>query len=196
LVVGLVLAYVPFNLQRRFLFAYFIPCAALAVMAVNELIGSTKTRKKWLSGLIGASLVTNLLVLVLGIFGIASYSRAYYLSADEVAGFEWLAKQTPPGSVIVAAPETGSYIPVWANRRVLYGHPFETVNAQIQKQAIEDFYSGKISLADEDSWLKENKVECVFWGLRERTLGVLPLRGLKASFSQGDVEIHCRGWAD
>ena len=38
--------------------------------------------------------------------------------------------------LILSSPEMGLFIPAQTGRRVLYGHPFETVNADAEKDLV------------------------------------------------------------
>ena len=73
---------------------------------------------------------------------------------------------------------------------MIYGHPFETVDAPARQAAVEGFFSGKPGASD----LPEQfHVSYIFYGPRERELGPLPsLPGWRAAFQQGDVTIYAR----
>ena len=67
----------------------------------------------------------------------------------------------------------GMFIPAQTGRRVIYGHPFETVNAENRKSEVTAFFEefGSESAQPElEAYLKSNGVEYIFWGRRERLL--------------------------
>ena len=87
--------------------------------------------------------------------------------------FEWINTNQPPDIVILASPETSLFIPAYTGRRVIYGHPFETVNAQIEEQFVEDFFSNDLSSATDIQIKRDFKlkdIDLLFWGSREKEL--------------------------
>jgi hypothetical protein len=55
---------------------------------------------------------------------------------------------------------------------VLYGHPYETVNAGAEKAQVVGFFRGE--LASPGAFLEQRTVDYIFYGPRERRLGPLP----------------------
>ena len=56
-----------------------------------------------------------------------------------------MAIRPTPGRSLVAAPTSlGLWVPARSNARVIYGHPFETINADVQKAQLEAFYAGLV----------------------------------------------------
>ena len=92
----------------------------------------------------------------------------------------------PHESVVIAAPETGLFLPGWAGVRVLYGHPFETLDAENMKATVEQFLSGSVHRADV---IRGYGVDFIFFGPRERKRGT-PEPEWKGVFSVGDVTIY------
>jgi hypothetical protein len=164
--VTVVLLYAPFSLQRRFSFGLHIPLAILAAMG---LLGLTR-RKLVVGSAIASMLLTTLLVLILAIGGGLKQDSRLFVSADEAAAMDWLRANTPRPAVVLASPEMGLFIPAWAGRRVVYGHPFETVNAERTKAQVEMFFA-RASSAEREAMLREWRVAFVFVGPRERVLG-------------------------
>ena len=62
----------------------------------------------------------------------------YSTDVEQVQAFEWMNENTPKDALVLAGPDTGLFLPAYTGRRVLYGHPFETVNASDQKQLVLD----------------------------------------------------------
>ena len=126
-----------------------------------------------------------LVLLVAALSGIQAHDPHLYLSAGEARAAAWLAEHTPPRSLILSGPEMGLFIPALTGRRVLYGHPFETVQAEAEKAQVEAFFAAgetgesatvSTTLGQEDpaAWLERRGVEYIFFGPRERLLGGLP----------------------
>jgi hypothetical protein len=139
---------------------------------------------------------TLLLILALAVFGSLSHEPAYYLSGDEARAMQWIEGNTPPHALILAAPETGLLIPGLTGRRVIYGHPFETINAEQEQAAVERFFSlSSVSGSDlaqsGRDFLQQRQVDYIFYGPREQALGPL-LAGLnlRPVFTSGGVTVY------
>lgn len=186
LLVGLALIYFPFSLQRRLVSGLFIPLVGLAALGIQA---ATKHWRRWIwlaPALLLLSLPSNLLILVSGAEAAAEHNPNLYLYNDEVAGFQWLNRQAEAGALVLAAPQTGLYLPAYSDVRVLYGHPYETVNAEVQRQLVEGFYGGDLGAA----WLETVDVDYVFYGLREQAIGPMPeLLNWQVVFQEGAVQI-------
>jgi asparagine N-glycosylation enzyme membrane subunit Stt3 len=160
--------YAPFALQRRFSLGLHIPLAILAAMGLYRL-----TKRGSVTGLVfAATLLTTLLLMVLAIGGGLRRDPRLFVSAAEAAAMDWLHENTPRNAVVLASPEMGLFIPAWAGRRVVYGHPFETVSAERTKARVEAFFASGTSRADRDTMLNDWNVAFVFFGPRERALGM------------------------
>jgi len=191
-VVGLLMIYFPFSLQRRFMFACFIPVSILAVAGLREMptfLG--RIRKNAFSWLLGGSVITNAVVILLTGFGIATHSPLIYLSKDEMAAFDYLRNSAQASSIVLCAPETGALIPAWTGLRVLYGHPFETVQATQMKDLVDQLFSSDLSTQKADEILNQQRVRFIFWGPQERSLGQPAfIQHLKPVYLNDTVEIY------
>jgi hypothetical protein len=71
---------------------------------------------------------------------------------------------------------------------VIYGHEFETADAETQRQAVEAFFGGRTS---PDAFFARYPADLVFYSPREQALGQLPsLPGWRVVFRRGDVAIY------
>ncbi len=160
--------YAPFALQRRFSLGLHIPLAILAAMGLYRL-----TKRRSAIGLaFAATLPMTLLVMVLAIAGGLKHDPRLFVSADEATAMDWLHANAPRNAVVLSSPETGLFIPAWAGRRVVYGHPFETVDAERTKARVEEFFAADTSRAEREAMLREWNVAYMFVGPRERALGL------------------------
>ena len=187
--------YLPLGLQRRFMLGLYIPVAGLAALGLEVLAADRPRRYRFLSGatffLAG---MTNLMIIFAGLQAASSHDPALYLTRAEYRAIEWVAESTPSDALILASPEMGLFIPAYSGRRVLYGHPFETVDAVRQEAAVARFYSGERSKTQLQNFLVERQVDYVFYGPRERALGLLSLPpAWNAVFQQADVIIFAQG---
>ncbi len=169
LIVGIALTYAPFSLQRRLMTGYYIPVVGLAVAAIYQL-RLVKLRKLVIALMIVLAPLTNALIVSTGILGAKTNSSALYLSNDEIVALDWIGDQTQPTDIILSSPEMGVFIPAYTGRRVMYGHPFETMNAgQMESDVLNFFHDPN----DKESihWLSENGVDYIFMGERELNTG-------------------------
>ncbi|MBE3085612.1 MAG: hypothetical protein IMZ64_05270, partial [Bacteroidetes bacterium] len=195
LVLGILLLYIPFNLQRRFMLGLYIPVAILAIWGIDG-IKNPKTRRWLWVGLFCFSLPTNLLIIMAGFSGIQSHSSAIYLTVNEKSALEWVKNSTPKHSLILASPEIGLFIPADTGRRVVYGHPFETVNAEQEKNNIESFYGSRLSSEGTHLYLLDKKPDYIFWGPQEQKIGrPAILEELPVVYQNGDIKIYSMDWA-
>ncbi|NUM46060.1 MAG: hypothetical protein HUU38_15245 [Anaerolineales bacterium] len=187
---GLILILIPFGLQRRFMMGLYVPLAGLAALGLETLAQGKRTRVRWLTILLFLfALPTNLIVLLAGQSGAFSRDPLLFHTRDESLAFTWLAEKTLDDSLILAAPGTGLLIPAFSGRQVIYGHPFETVNAEQEEQAIKDFF--QMSEAEAHAFLVARGVDFIFFGPREQALGELPLtQGIFPVYEQGAVQIY------
>ena len=84
-----------------------------------------------------------------------AHAPEYYLTQDETAALNWLKDNTAADAVILAGPEMGLFIPAQTGRRVIYGHPFETVNAELEEENVLAVYTGQRIGADLDRFLAD-----------------------------------------
>jgi hypothetical protein len=73
--------------------------------------------------------------------------------------------------LILAAAGTGNRLPAYADVRVLYGHPFETPNAEQQEKLVVDLFQWDGSAEAGYQQLISLGIEYVFYGQREMEIG-------------------------
>jgi hypothetical protein len=188
---GAVLAYLPFMLQRRLLTGYYVPLAGLAVVGLSELRRYWPSKARLLPKLaVGLALPSTALVLLINLFGILSHAPEYYLTRDEVQALDWLRNHSAPGALVLAGPDMGLYIPSQTGRRVIYGHPFETVNAKREEQAVLAVFSGEVRGTELEQFLDERSIDLIVYGEREQTLGGEPaFLNYPVVFEQGKTRV-------
>ena len=191
LLTGVILLYIPVSFQRRLSLGLFFPMAAFAGLGWYSL--TSKLSRSRLLTLILMLLVlpSNLLVVSAGLLGVTQGKPAVIHYDDEVTAYQWAAENLPQGSLILAAPETGNRIPAFSSLRVLYGHPFETPNAVVQKQMVEELFNPGITASSGMQTLHDEGVEYVFYGPREQEIGNPPwLSDLELIGEFGDVRLY------
>lgn len=173
-VAGLVLIYLPFSLQRRFMTGIYVPMAGLAVFGVEWLWSVKKMRLKGLwPGLVVASVLTNLMMLLITTMGVMGKDTGkLFLTNAERDALLWIRAETTKDVVVLASPEFGMFVPAWTGRRTVYGHPFETINAAEEEQMLTRYLSGEMNSADSKAYLLEREAAYVIVGPREESLSV------------------------
>jgi hypothetical protein len=143
----------------------------LAVMALREVVWprvGSRLRPLLVLGLGVAVLPSNLLVYGAAFAGIAERNAIVFLTPAEARALDWLDDHAPRGALVAASPQMGLYLPGWAGVKVLYGHPFETIHADQQRELVEGYYSMP---ALGPNFAAEHHVDLVMVGPRERSLG-------------------------
>ena len=183
--VTVLLLYAPFPLQRRFSLGLHVPIGILAAIGLTELV-----RAKWpRRTLIGVMVLTSIFIELALFGGAAAHDPRIYLSTNEAAALSWLEANASRDAVVLASPEMGGFIPAFSGQRVVYGHPFETVNAKVREQQVKDFFAGTI---DRAQVLRDNAVTYIVVGPRERKLGAIDVSVLSVEevFTAGDVVVY------
>jgi hypothetical protein len=185
ILVTLPLLYAPFPLQRRFALGLHVPIGILAAIGLTELVRARWPRR----ALIGVTLLTPVFIELALFGGAAARDPRIYLTSDEAAALSWLEANAPRDVVVLAAPELGGFIPALAGQRVVYGHPFETVNAEARETQVEDFFAGT---SDRVRLLNAYAVSYIIVGPRERKLGTFDAAPLPVEevFASGDVKVY------
>ncbi len=167
------LLYVPFSLQRRLVTGLHVPLCVLAAMALSRYVlprFSQARRTLILGAIIVLTMPSNLFVLMASMAGAAQHDPRLYLYRDEIEAMIWLEENTQPTDTVLASPEMGLFIPAWAGNRVLYGHPFETIEAEKKKALAETFYQAQTEESVRRRIIEGHHITYVFYGSREKQL--------------------------
>lgn len=188
-VVTALLLYAPFALQRRLSLGLHVPLTILAGRGVSGVV-LPRLGRRWAAALVAATTLTNALLLLTLFAGAAQREAQVYLGRDEWAALGWLREHVPAEAVVLAGPESGLFIPAQAGQRVVYGHPFETVNAAARRAQVEAYFAGRLGAAAQATLLHQEGVGWVWLGPRERTLGTPSLVCLSPATVIGTVTIY------
>jgi hypothetical protein len=168
--VTLVGMYLPLPLQRRLSLGLGVPLGLLAGMGwwrvVRPRVGVR--RRGLLQGLVVTfCTLTPVFLVLMTLLAALAGEPWFYLSEGEWATLEWLRDEGQPDAVVLCAPQMGLFVPAWAGQPVVYGHPFETVDAERRKAQVEAFWAGDMDPAEREVFLQENRVGYVLVGPRE-----------------------------
>ena len=164
-----VLAYLPFSLQRRLVAGVQVPLSLLAAMGAMP---SRHLAQRCLAiALLATMLPTSLFLVASSSAWMFDTPPPAFREAAEVAALDWLSGQVQAEDVVLAAYDTGSYLPVRVVARVFLGHGLETVDAQEKEALLAHFFDGATDDARRQHLLAQYGVDYVFWGPAERALG-------------------------
>ncbi len=191
----LILLYLPFGLQRRFLMGIFVPLSGLAAVGIHRLSQRIHRSPVFLTGLTLLVTMPTLAMIFLGMWqAIKSHDARLYLTQGESQALQWLDGNTPSRALVLAAPQTGAFIPAFTGRRVIYGHPFETVNAVQEKANLEHFFQAAPDAWDANragQFLAYRQVDYIWFGPREQQLGGLPAGlNLTQVYTYGGIVVY------
>ncbi|MFQ6101585.1 MAG: hypothetical protein ACE5OS_10190 [Anaerolineae bacterium] len=174
--VGVTLAgmYAPLPLQRRLSLGLGIPLGLLAGVGWWRVVRPRlkARRRRLLQGLVVAfCALTPVFLIVVALAAALAGTPWFYLSGGEWAALEWLREEGDPEAVVLCAPQMGLFVPAWAGQRVVYGHPFETVDAERRKAQVEAYWAGEMGAAEREAFLRKDHVRYVLVGPRELEIG-------------------------
>ncbi len=149
-VTNALLLYAPFNLQRRLVIGMIIPIVYFAVRALEDYWFyriSPKWRDAFLVALFVFIVPSNVFALLLPLVGVAQpkagIDNNQLLPADYGAAISWLREHTGSESVVLAPPAPSLWIPAYTPAHIIYGHPYETVDAAQRLREVQNWYSGE-----------------------------------------------------
>ena len=162
------LAYAPFQAQRRLIGGAQVP---LAVAAARGLWCEKKGRN-WLAWVwLVLTLPGTLFSILGGTMMVASRPPSLFHPSDELAILNWLSEHTTTDDVVLGAMESGNLIPAYANARVLLGHPIETIQIAQKEEAVRAFFDAAMSDEVRREILHRYRVTLIVYGPWEGALG-------------------------
>jgi hypothetical protein len=166
--------------------------AALAGLAL-EAIGSSKLPgRRWLPYLLFAlCLPTNIVVVAATLGGALRQEPELVLTESEWQSYLWAENGLPDGALVLAGDVSGNRLPAFAPVRVIYGHPFETPNAEAELNWVNDIYGSDLPTAEILHRLRDRSIDFVYFGPHERAIGNPRwMEGLTPVYVGADVAIY------
>lgn len=167
--------YLPLNVQRRFGVGMMIPVGYFAARAIED-VWLPRISRRWRNYVFALFFplisISPILMLFFPVFpaitGYPQAAKGIFLERDYAVAFNWLEPRTTDTDVILASPLASAWIPGWSGARVVYGHPYETLDADAKRAAVEDWYRGS---ADCSALLDTYNIRYVLYGPEEALLG-------------------------
>jgi len=165
------LLYAPLALQRRLSLGLFVALAGLAALGLTALARRGVSWRIVATLALASAIPSNLLVIAAGLGGVARGDPLQVQAMDEGCASDWLAAHAPAGSLVLAGETLGNRLPAQADVRVLYGHPFETPEAEAELSLVEWLFAGSTDIDDALPILHARGVDFVVFGPEEQSLG-------------------------
>lgn len=84
----------------------------------------------------------------------------------------WLDQNVETDSIILASPSASLWIPAWTGQQVVYGHPYETFNADETRAEVLNWYQENDSEAEKClALIDKYQISYVIYGVREHLIG-------------------------
>lgn len=178
LIAILVIVFLPTSTQRRFAVGLMLPIAYFTARAIEDVwLPRLNRRRRRLAPAIFFPLiaVSSAVMLFLpalpAISGSPAASVPIFLPREYIGMFDWLTAHSEPDAVILASPVVSAWIPGWAGRRVVYGHPYETLEAGQKQAEVEAWFAAGVPTDECADLLRRYGVRYVVVGSMERALG-------------------------
>jgi hypothetical protein len=139
-----------------------VPLVVLATLGLEQVVWRwVSPRRRGLAAglLIAATSVTNLFLLMLPGAGVAAGRGPLVMTRGEAGACDWLAQNTAWTDTVLAPLESAQFIPAWAGNRVVYGHPFETIDAEAKRDQVSRFYRPEATAAERRELLDRYQVQ-------------------------------------
>ncbi len=157
----LVMAYLPLNLQRRFLIGLYIPICLLGVVGLKSLAVVISRKIAFVKkGILVTALPSNVILIVLAIFAVTMKEPPLVTKMGVWNSFNWINDHFTNGNIILSSHENGLFLPAYTNQRVIYGHPFETVDADKNKYNVDQYFND-MPEAERNDYVKNAQVDYI-----------------------------------
>ncbi len=115
----MILVFIPWNLQRRFLSGIYVPLAGLSVLGIEVIVKKTSIKFQTIIILLFCLIMpTNFIVLLSGIRAAAGQDPQIFISSSVGDGLDWITDHTEQDDIILANEKNGLYIPSITGRRL------------------------------------------------------------------------------
>lgn len=185
----LVLMYLPFNIQRRFIEGLHIPLAILASLALLEWVWPHLVLRLSIApahrGRAAAAALA-LFLLVTAPSNIQKVSQQvnrmqpgatssvyisvdYFLPRAEAEALEWIGANVPSGAVVMSGPILGSWIPRMTSARPFVGHWTQTIGFEDKRHLSDRFFLA--TAASRRNLIERYGIRYIYLGREELALG-------------------------
>ena len=152
---ALLLTYLPWQLQRRFMFLFVAPLGIFAIFGLRDGIAhwlESRFSARLSHRRIGALLLVvfmsmSSLYLALGTsLYLSSRPDEFFDPASLVQTVDWLARHADKDDVVLSSERVGQLVAARTGLRVYIGHPIETLDYTNKKDLVQSLFAGEIDL--------------------------------------------------
>ncbi len=162
------LAYFPYNLQRRLPEGTWVALVIVAMIGLKSLPSRTFRIGLMLSSV---SFLSSILILTGSIFTVLQTRQPVFQPADEISSFLFLGDQVSNFPIVLAAYNTSNALPAWAAVRTVIGHGPESVHLKEVQQNVDDFFNPAVSNDERMKIIDQFSIRYLIWGPNEREMG-------------------------
>lgn len=163
--------YLPFSFQRHFVKSFFVIICLSAVLGVKKLVGYLKNPWPVYFWFFTFSIFSQIVAIVVLLYIAGKTSTQWvYLRIEEKKAFDFLLNNSQMNEGVLTSYRIGNFLPANTNNRVYLGHNMLSSNYEEKKERTESFYSGRLDVPSYQ-FLKNEKINYVFWGPEEKSLG-------------------------
>jgi hypothetical protein len=166
------LAYFPHNLQRRLVEGIWVAMLILAAYGLHQWVTHPGLKAAARTTLTAAALLSSIMLFAGSVQVASNPAPPAFVAVNQTRAFQWLAENVTSGSVVLAEYATSNALPAWAPVVVPIGHGPESVGLTELKPQVYAVYGDSLSSDGRYSWLQDESIDFVFYGERERLLGV------------------------
>ena len=189
---AIIMAYIPVNLQRRFLVGFYIPLAIVfwyLIKIYSENFQSNKLNF-WIPLLIAISLPSNLILYLGSTQAIKNYDPIFYQKNTFLEASKWMVNNLRSQSVVLTDEDYGLKLPANGYFQVVYGHPFESINAVETRELIEEFWDGRMSSSEAAAFIHEENVDYILCDTASNTIICPEITGsYKTIYDESGIKI-------
>jgi uncharacterized membrane protein len=130
-----------------------------------------RLEKILLASVLLAVVLVNIYIFAWSFVVLARVPHGNFLTKDEVAALDWLARNAGPDDVVLSAAEVGQYIPSRVGARAFLAHWAMTKGLYEKQRMVRDFFAPDTPDAERRAIIREFSVDYVLVGVEERALG-------------------------
>ena len=161
-----VLAYAPYNLQRRLPEAIWVAIVILGLIYIEEkLVSRQKLVRAWLM----TAFLSSLLFFVGAILTVTKPDAPLFATTPEIDAFTALKTTALKNDVVLASFNIANELPAWLPVRTVVGHGPESINSIILIPRVEAFFKDSTPDNDRLSLIKEFDIKYIILGPDEQT---------------------------
>ncbi|HSM24671.1 MAG TPA: hypothetical protein VK856_07410 [Anaerolineaceae bacterium] len=174
---ALVMVFIPFNLQRRFLVVIYLPITIVFWNLAKSYfhLKQTPLKKVLPTIILGSVFLSNLIIFAGSTTAINNQDEIFFINKNVISAFDWMDQNLEDNSIILSNEPHGLVIPAFGHYRVVYGHPFESIRAEEMKMKVNDFWVDQMSEENAKKFITENNVGYIFCEYEKTINGCPPI---------------------